>query len=233
MFKRFLARLTPTLNALFLHLKKFKIKHLLRALCRMIKLRTEEQIMQSWQGDTARPLVSICCITYNHEPYIEDALEGFLIQETDFPFEILIHDDASTDRTAEIIREYEAKYPTLIKPIYQTENQYSKGMRINPIFNYPRAHGKYIATCEGDDYWTDLFKLKKQVCFLENNPTYSMCSHSVKFVFDGIVEKRTNYSETPVVDASFEEILERGMFIAFNSIVFRKKIVSKAPRMGT
>ena len=79
----------------------------------------------------ANPLVSICCITYNHEPYIRDAIEGFLMQKTNFPVEILIHDDASTDGTADIIREYEAKYPDIIKPIYQTENQYSKGIKIS------------------------------------------------------------------------------------------------------
>jgi len=76
---------------------------------------------------TIKPLVSICCITYNHEKYIGDAIESFLMQETDFPFEIIIHDDASTDATADIVREYEKKYPDVIKPIYQTENQYSKG----------------------------------------------------------------------------------------------------------
>ena len=98
-------------------------------------------------------LVSISCITYNHEKYIRDALEGFLMQKTDFKYEILIHDDASTDNTAKIIREYEEKYPDLIKPIYQKENQWSKGnYRISSTFNIPRAKGKYIAFCEGDDF---------------------------------------------------------------------------------
>ena len=113
-------------------------------------------------------LVSICCITYNHEKYIRDAIEGFLMQKTDFPFEVLIHDDASTDGTADIIREYETKYPDIIKPIYQTENQYSKGIKISATYNYPRAKGKYIALCEGDDYWIDPYKLQKQVDFLEH-----------------------------------------------------------------
>lgn len=88
---------------------------------------TEEEIMKAWKGDPTRPMVSICCITYNHERYIEDALNGFLIQETEFPFEICIHDDASTDGTADIIRAYEARDPTIIKPIDQKENQWSKG----------------------------------------------------------------------------------------------------------
>lgn len=89
------------------------------------------------------PLVSICCITYNHENYIRDAIEGFLIQKTNFPFEIIIHDDASTDDTAQIIKEYADKYPNLIAPIFQTENQYSKGIMISPTYVWPCARGKY------------------------------------------------------------------------------------------
>ncbi len=120
------------------------------------------------------PLVSINCITYNHEPYIRQCLDGFMMQKTNFAFEVLIHDDASTDNTANIIREYETKYPEIIKPIYQTENQYSKGGKISFRFNLPRAQGKYIAMCEGDDYWTDPYKLQKQVDFLEENEEYGM-----------------------------------------------------------
>lgn len=122
-------------------------------------------------------VVSISCITYNHAPYIRQCLDGFMMQQTDFAFEILIHDDASTDGTAEIIKEYEAKYPDIIKPIYEEENQWMKGRRGSAVFNFPRAKGKYIAMCEGDDYWTDPLKLQKQVNFLESNPDYSVCSH--------------------------------------------------------
>jgi len=114
-------------------------------------------------------MVSISCITYNHAGFIRDAIEGFLMQKTDFPFEILIHDDASTDGTTEIIKEYEKKFPEIIKPIYETENQWKKGKRGSVTFNFPRAKGKYIAICEGDDYWTDPYKLQKQVDFLEQN----------------------------------------------------------------
>lgn len=122
-----------------------------------------------------KPLVSICCLTYNHEHYIEQCLEGFLMQKVDFPVEILIHDDASTDKTVEIIRKYESKYPEIIKPIYQSENQYSKGIGVTRVHQFPRAHGKYIALCEGDDYWTDPYKLQKQTDLLEANPSISLC----------------------------------------------------------
>jgi hypothetical protein len=145
-------------------------------------IQTEEQMLARW-GDYETPVVSINCVTYNHEPYIRDALDGFLIQQTDFPFEILIHDDASTDGTADIIRGYEKRYPHIIKPIYQIDNQYSQGNKPG-IINRKRARGKYIAMCEGDDYWTDSFKLQKQVDFLERTPSYSLCFCNVNVVYD-------------------------------------------------
>ncbi|WP_183308060.1 glycosyltransferase family 2 protein [Dysgonomonas hofstadii] len=126
------------------------------------------------------PVVSICCLTYNHERFIRQCLDGFLMQKTSFPFEILIHDDASTDSTASVIREYEERYPGIIKPIYQKENQYKKGIANTPTYQFPRVRGKYIAFCEGDDYWIDEYKLQKQVDFLESHPDYSLCSHRFK-----------------------------------------------------
>ena len=137
-------------------------------------------------------LVSICCLAYNHEKYIRQCLEGFVMQKTNFGIEVLVHDDASLDNTANIIREYEAKYPEIIKPIYQTENQYSKGVGVTSTFNFPRAKGKYIAICEGDDYWTDPFKLQKQVDFLERNENYSMCFTHQLVVSDTekVIQKR-------------------------------------------
>ena len=122
-------------------------------------------------------IVSISCITYNHAPYIRQCLDGFLMQQTNFAYEVLIHDDASTDGTTEIIKEYEAKYPDIIKPIYEDENQWVKGRRGSAVFNFPRAKGKYIALCEGDDYWTDPLRLQKQVYFLEKHQECSLCCH--------------------------------------------------------
>jgi glycosyltransferase involved in cell wall biosynthesis len=125
------------------------------------------------------PLVSICCLTFNHEAFVRQCLDGFLMQKTDFDIEILVHDDASTDNTQSILREYESKYPDKIFPLYETENKYSNGYkgRMDIVFNYARARGKYIASCEGDDYWTDPQKLQKQVDFMESHPDYSVCFH--------------------------------------------------------
>lgn len=137
------------------------------------------------------PLVSICCITYNHVKYIRDALEGFLMQKTVFPIEVLIHDDASTDGTADIIQEYQAKYPDIIKPIYQRENRYSRGLPVLTL-NYERVQGKYIALCEGDDCWIDENKLQIQFDFMEANPDYSLCFHRAKcWNVDTNVEEHT------------------------------------------
>ncbi|WP_202928078.1 glycosyltransferase [Cyclobacterium salsum] len=143
-------------------------------------------------------IVSIFCITYNHSKYIKQCLDGFLMQQCDFEYEILIHDDASTDETIEIIQDYCEKYPSLIKPIIQQENQYSKGVRgINFVYNFPRAQGKYIAMCEGDDYWTDPNKLQKQVDLLEKNPDLSLvCSNfKIKNSENQILESELEYSK--------------------------------------
>ena len=125
------------------------------------------------------PVVSVCCLSYNHADFISQCLDGILMQETTFPIEILIHDDASTDGTEDIIKQYTALHPDIIFPLYETENRYSNGYKgkMDIVFNYPRARGKYIAYCECDDYWTDPHKLQKQVDFMESHPDYSVCFH--------------------------------------------------------
>lgn len=121
----------------------------------------------------AKPVVSIICTAYNHEKYIAQTLDGFLIQKTNFPFEIIVHEDASTDSTASIIRAYEAKYPDLFVTIYQKENQYSKkNVNIRSDIVLALVRGEYVAFCEGDDYWIDPYKLQKQVEFLEKHSDY-------------------------------------------------------------
>lgn len=125
--------------------------------------------------ESSKPLVSICCLTYNHKHCVEDALAGFLMQKTDFPFEIIVCDDASTDSTAQIVKKYSDRY-SIVKPVFNTQNQFSK-TKILPFAThlFPQAKGKYIAECDGDDYWTDSLKLQKQVNFLEKRKDCSMC----------------------------------------------------------
>lgn len=144
-------------------------------------LRTEQEMIAALGGPDHEPLVSVICFTYNHERFIEDALRGFLIQETDFPFEVIVHDDASEDGTAAIVRRWAEAYPTIIRPIFQEVNQYSRGRKLLTI-TMPTARGRYIALCEGDDYWTDPRKLQIQADFLEKNPDYVVCYHDVKVI---------------------------------------------------
>ncbi len=136
------------------------------------------------------PLVSVGIITYNHEKYIRQCLEGVMMQKTNFPFEVIIGEDCSTDNTRSIIQEFEAKYPGIIKPIYHEKNV--GGARNAYEFCYAHVKGKYIAMCEGDDYWTDPYKLQKQVDFLEQNPDCVMCFHHVNRVnqYDEILERQ-------------------------------------------
>lgn len=123
-------------------------------------------------------LVSICCITYNHEKYIRDAIEGFLMQQTSFNYEVIIADDCSTDNTDVIIKEYIQKHPkgNIIKYFRHEKNI---GMMPNFVFALRQCTGKYIALCDGDDYWTDPLKLQKQVDFLEKNEDYVLVAHNI------------------------------------------------------
>lgn len=136
-------------------------------------MRDQNSIISSWINNETQPLVSIICTTFNHENFIRESLEGFLSQKTTFPFEIIVHDDASVDNTTNIVRDFVEKYPLIVKPILQEKNQYSnKDVNIWSDFTFPKAQGKYISLCEGDDYWIEELKLQKQVDFLENNPDY-------------------------------------------------------------
>ena len=126
------------------------------------------------EKDTEALMVTVRCTAYNHESYIQQCLEGFVIQKTNFRFEVIVHDDASTDGTVTIIQEYAEKYPNIIKPIFETENQYSKRDGSLARIMDEHTHGKYVAFCEGDDYWVDPLKLQKQVDFLETHPEYGM-----------------------------------------------------------
>lgn len=165
-------------------------------------------------------LVSISCITYNQAHFIRQCLDGFLMQKTTFSFEVLIHDDASTDGTAEIIREYESKYPEIIKPLYEKENQWTKGRRGSAVFNYPRAKGKYIALCEGDDYWIDELKLQTQFDFMEKHPECTMCFHNAK-IENNLKNKTTNYPQIEDREYSSNELFSNWI-VPTASMFFRK-----------
>lgn len=176
-------------------------------------------------------LVSVCCITYNQEKFIKEAIEGFLTQKTNFEFEILIHDDASTDSTTEIVRDYAQKYPKLIKPIYQSENQGSKKEgSIYARFVFPNSKGKYISICEGDDYWIDPYKLQKQVDFLEANFDYGMiCTDYNKLLMkNGKIKKNCfpkKYINSGYVE--FEQYLLDRTTIGTATVLLRKDLFLK------
>lgn len=175
--------------------------------------------------------VSVICNVFNHAPYLRDALDGFVNQQTDFPFEVLVHDDASTDGSQDIIREYEEKYPDIIKPIYQTENQYSKGIKITLEYQKPRVKGKYVAICEGDDYWTDPLKLQKQSDFLEAHPDYSMCVNTT--IWENMLNKRKldRFHADEDMDISLEEIIveKHGRIFQLASVMIRTEIWKQYP----
>jgi glycosyltransferase involved in cell wall biosynthesis len=153
------------------------------------------------------PLVTIRCLAYNHEPYIAQCLDGFINQKTTFKFEAIVHDDASTDKTPEIIREYAKRYPDIIKPIFESENQYSKkdGSIVRIMNQHTR--GKYVAFCEGDDYWIDRLKLQKQIDFLESNPDYGL-TYTDRLMYD---DSKGNYFTEKIKELpqyAFDDLLE-------------------------
>lgn len=176
------------------------------------------------EKDSREMMVSIRCLVYNHEPYLRQCLDGFVMQQTNFRFEAIVHDDASTDGSAAIIREYAAKYPDIIKPIYETENQYSKrDGSIRRIMN-AYTHGKYIASCEGDDYWIDPLKLQKQVDFMEAHPNYSMCfARALEHYEDG---SREDNLFSIVEDRDYEGIeLFEQWIVPTASVLYRTEIL--------
>lgn len=182
-------------------------------------------------------IVSICCITYNQADYLKEALDGFLKQKTNFKYEVIIHDDASTDGTTDIIKEYEKKYPDIIKPIYEEENQYSKGCKRILNFTFEKAVGKYIAICEGDDYWTDENKLQKQVEYMEAHPDCTFCFHNATILnmkdnsTRDFVPYAKNLKKYIKKDSKYNvselELLE---FIPTASFMFRKENLDKMPK---
>ncbi len=164
--------------------------------------------------------VTVLCLAYNQEKFIRDCLNGFVTQQTNFPFEVLVHDDASTDGTAKIIREYAEKYPDIIKPILQTENQWSRGINIWKNHMWPLIRGEYVAMCEGDDYWTDPHKLQKQVDFLDAHPDYSICFHPVRVIWDDGRKPATVWHKSKQQTLELPDLLKRN-FMSTVSVMYR------------
>jgi glycosyltransferase involved in cell wall biosynthesis len=177
------------------------------------------------------PLLSVVCIVYNQENYLRETIESFLNQDVNFFVEILIHDDASTDNTPNIIKEYEVKYPYIIKPVFEEINQYSINGFSFSFDELKRANGIYIALCEGDDYWIDSYKLQKQINYLEQNKDCSLCFHSSKNLIDN---KYFSIQRPKIItsDNKFSmkhAILFDGSFMATNSMVFVNECIKNIP----
>lgn len=179
-------------------------------------------------------VVSICCVTYNHGKYLRDALDGFLNQNVKFRYEIIVHDDASTDNTPNIIKEYAEKYPDIIKPILQMENQYSKGVKIFDTYIAPKVIGKYIARCEGDDFWCSSNKLQKQVDFLETHNEYSACAHNTERI-DCLNGRRSLYSVfTQDKTLRVEDVIQyKAKSFHLSSVLYRKEFILRPEAFHT
>ncbi len=184
---------------------------------------------QVWAEGTT-PLVATSTLTYNHEPFIRDCLDGILMQKTTFPVRIVVFEDFSTDATREIVKEYEAKYPNLFVTVLTTHNTYGKPERseaLKPYFE-ARAVAKYIALCEGDDYWTDPLKLQKQVEFLENNPSFSLVWSDVDRRQQSTGVTTSNMLSKVPIKNTKEDFLIYGWYVATCTWMFKKEVLIKS-----
>ncbi|MBZ9610294.1 glycosyltransferase [Rheinheimera maricola] len=191
-------------------------------------VRDEQEILSQWLDVELK--VSICCICHNQEKYLAQALDSFLQQKTDFAFEIVVHDDASTDGSSDIIRQYANRYPRLIKPVFQTENQYRQGRQISANFVWPKARGKYLALCEGDDFWCDSSKLARQIAVLERMPDVDICFHpSIELYPDGKQIQACNMGNKARIIDFAQVVRGGGGFIPTAAIVVRRVVVQQLP----
>lgn len=164
-------------------------------------------------------------MTYNHEKYLADALEGFVMQKTNFPFVAVVIDDFSTDGTADILRQYEAKYPDIIKAVYLQENYYSQHKSKKPFLDPYDSQSKYIAICEGDDYWTDPYKLQKQVDYLETHEDCVMCCHAANIEINAKIEGNDR-RHTNECDLTTDEVIAgTGLYVAMASTIYKNSAI--------
>ncbi|SDL45398.1 glycosyltransferase [Siphonobacter aquaeclarae] len=175
-----------------------------------------------------KPKLSVYCITYNHGPFIGQALDSFLAQQTTFDFEIVVGDDASKDNTQEVLRSYQQRFPDKIRLLLHEKN---RGAIYNFIDTYDACRGEYLALCEGDDYWTDPLKLQKQVEFMDSHPDFSMCFHNAEVIYqDGSAPSYLlNHNQKEVVTVSDLIGNSETWFMATASIVLRKTFLPKLP----
>ncbi len=175
-------------------------------------------------------LVTVFCLAYNHEKYIRTAFENLIRQKTSFKFRILVHDDASTDSTPDIIREYKEKYPDLFEVILQEENKYQQGIDVEDEYVLPAINTKYVACCECDDYWTDPHKLQLQVDYMEKHPECSLCVHNTERIlengkptktFFNISQKPRNYTMKDIITS------EPSAYFHFSSMMWRNDTLRK------
>jgi hypothetical protein len=188
----------------------------------------EVELLHRWGGRT-EPVISIICTTYNHERYIENTLQGFLGQDFAEPFEILIHDDASTDRTQDIIRAWQARYPSIIRPVLQTQNQFSRGVRPFDHLMLARARGRYVATCEGDDFWIHPGKLTRQFQVLESHPDVSCVAHNYHLYVERSLQVRTWTNAGKNLFLSPRQLMNSQFLLWFPTLMFRRHFDALPP----
>lgn len=176
-----------------------------------MKTRTEADIMKKWLKNSEAPLVTVFAISYCHEKYLNTALDSILSQETSFPFEVIVHDDASSDGSPDIIKEYAERYPHIIYPVLEEENQFSKGVQAIMRAVRPHIRGKYLAYLDCDDYWTDVNKLQEQADFLDKHPAFLAVAHNCTVVGEDGAPIDEHYPECRdeefTVDHFFSETL--------------------------
>ncbi len=194
-----------------------------------LPLRNEAEVMAQWRGD--KPVVSIMCATYQHFGFIEDALRGFLGQVTEFPFEILVRDDASTDGTADIVLDYEKRYPNIIRAVLEDVNRWpdSPYALLNPM-----VRGEFVAMCEGDDYWTDPTKLARQTALLLSDETAIASHHDAVVVAQGSVVRVSELSDRLRRNLSPQD-LRQSSYLPVRTLMVKKcvlDLLAEAHRLG-